>query len=161
MRGRGRPRKGRKDHSIDRIYTAVVDAAEAGANLVISEEPPPAVTAPPGGDDTAPAEADATLPAGFNKETEQMAAEDCQPNEGVGEQDEVPPLRLVVGAKRPLATRTAGRKQKKRRKMTPRKIVKSEEAARGSANSTELETLDASMMDVSKENGPCIVSQQP
>ena len=47
--------------------------------------------------------------------------------EGAGDTEDgsevVPPIRIVMGAKRGLAGRPPGRPKKKRRKMTPRKIV--------------------------------------
>ncbi len=119
-RGRGRPRKTAKRQSIDIIYDAVVDAAKSGANVVITDDPDAAdktmQTLPAGGsiDENKTTE----VPDGSSplNETEQL-----EMDPGV-ESDIVPPLKIMMGGKRPLG-RPPGRCKKKRRKMTPRKIV--------------------------------------
>ena len=108
-RSRGRPRKGKKN-SVDMIYAAVVDAAKTGANVVITDDQ---------------ACADKTMEA-LPKDNNTQTAESrrTEKTEVVPEKTEVvPPLRIVVGSKRGLSGRPPGRPKKKRRKMTPRKIV--------------------------------------
>ena len=106
---RGRPRKGKKN-SVDMIYAAVVDAAKTGANVVITDDQECA-------DKTMEA-----LPKDNNTQT--VESQRTEKTEGVPEKTEVvPPLRIVVGSKRGFSGRPPGRPKKKRRKMTPRKIV--------------------------------------
>ena len=93
------------------IYEAVVDAAKSGANVVITDDQECA---------------DKTMDA--------LPNEDGNPE--IIKDNVVPPLRIVVGNKRVLG-RSPGRPKKKRRKMTPRKIVLGSGANSNNRNSAD------------------------
>ena len=105
-RSRGRPRKTKKNN-VDMIYEAVVDAAKTGANVVITD------------DQDCAEKTLKTLP-----KDNTLTVESTSSTTNAAEKAEVvPPLRIVVGSKRGFSGRPPGRPKKKRRKMTPRKVV--------------------------------------
>ena len=117
-RARGRPRKTKKNN-VDMIYEAVVDAAKTGANVVITDD-----------QDCA----EKTLEALPKENT--LTVETASTTNAAEKPEVVPPLRIVVGSKRGFSGRPPGRPKKKRRKMTPRKMVVASGNKSGNSNNS-------------------------